>query len=325
MSESAAIPDEFADLVSFAIASQQAATTASAAASSDEAEFARAAELIRSADVLLVGAGAGMGVDSGLPDFRGPEGFWKAYPAFKGKRFGEFFGFAPCACCLTVFTEQMSNPHWFETDPSIAWGFFGHRLHLYRGATPHGGFAILKRWLEEKPDSFVFTSNVDGQFLKAQTVPEEQLVECHGSIMWLQCTDPNCLQPIWQTGDLHVDVDPETIKATSTPLPTCPTCARLARPNILMFGDFSWHEERTAAQEKRFAAWQRRNRQKRVVAVEMGAGLAIPTVRITCEENSAALVRINPREPQVHRDADVALAHGALYALTRIDELLRSS
>ena len=40
------------------------------------------AELIRQADGLLIGAGAGMGVDSGLPDFRGKEGFWKAYPAF---------------------------------------------------------------------------------------------------------------------------------------------------------------------------------------------------------------------------------------------------
>jgi NAD-dependent SIR2 family protein deacetylase len=40
-----------------------------------------AAALLRDADGLLIAAGAGMGVDSGLPDFRGNEGFWKAYPA----------------------------------------------------------------------------------------------------------------------------------------------------------------------------------------------------------------------------------------------------
>ena len=39
-----------------------------------------AADLISQADALIVAAGAGMGVDSGLPDFRGTEGFWKAYP-----------------------------------------------------------------------------------------------------------------------------------------------------------------------------------------------------------------------------------------------------
>lgn len=41
----------------------------------------RAAAWIAAADSLIITAGAGMGVDSGLPDFRGPQGFWKAYPA----------------------------------------------------------------------------------------------------------------------------------------------------------------------------------------------------------------------------------------------------
>ena len=41
-----------------------------------------AAELIAQADGLLITAGAGMGIDSGMPDFRGENGFWKAYPAF---------------------------------------------------------------------------------------------------------------------------------------------------------------------------------------------------------------------------------------------------
>ena len=43
--------------------------------------IARAAALIAQSDALIVTVGAGMGVDSGHPDFRGKEGFWKAYPA----------------------------------------------------------------------------------------------------------------------------------------------------------------------------------------------------------------------------------------------------
>ena len=43
----------------------------------------RAAAALRNADCLLFHAGAGMGVDSGLPDFRGPQGFWRAYPPMK--------------------------------------------------------------------------------------------------------------------------------------------------------------------------------------------------------------------------------------------------
>ena len=46
-----------------------------------ETSYRHAAEIIARADALIIGAGAGMGIDSGLPDFRGPNGFWKAYPA----------------------------------------------------------------------------------------------------------------------------------------------------------------------------------------------------------------------------------------------------
>ena len=92
-----------------------------------ETRLVRAAEAIRNADALLIAAGAGMGVDSVLPDFRGPEGFWRAYPLFRrlGRRF-----------------EEMSNPAWFVADPELAWGFFGHRLNLYRSTEPHAGFAL---------------------------------------------------------------------------------------------------------------------------------------------------------------------------------------
>ncbi|HOB44658.1 MAG TPA: NAD-dependent deacetylase, partial [Zoogloea sp.] len=54
--------------------------------SARNALFAEAARLIAAADGLLVAAGAGMGVDSGLPDFRGNAGFWRAYPALADAR-----------------------------------------------------------------------------------------------------------------------------------------------------------------------------------------------------------------------------------------------
>ena len=70
-----------------------------------QASFARAAELINQADALIIGAGAGIGVDSGLPDFRGNQGFWNAYPAL--------------AKAQLDFTE-VANPRTFEKDPSLA-------------------------------------------------------------------------------------------------------------------------------------------------------------------------------------------------------------
>ncbi len=52
-------------------------------------EIKRAAQAIQKADRMIISAGAGMGVDSGLPDFRGVNGFWRAFPALEqlGQRF----------------------------------------------------------------------------------------------------------------------------------------------------------------------------------------------------------------------------------------------
>jgi NAD-dependent SIR2 family protein deacetylase len=128
-------------------------------------ELERAARLVRGAGALLICAGAGMGVDSGLPDFRGPEGFWRAYPPYRRLGLG--------------FTD-LADPVHFIDDPQLAWGFYSHRLALYRCVTPHVGFAVLRRWAERWPTR-IFTSNVDGQFQRAG-FPEAAVTECHGSI-----------------------------------------------------------------------------------------------------------------------------------------------
>lgn len=44
--------------------------------------YATAAQYLTDAEALLIGAGAGVGIDSGLPAFRGTQGFWSVYPAY---------------------------------------------------------------------------------------------------------------------------------------------------------------------------------------------------------------------------------------------------
>jgi len=267
-----------------------------------------AAAVISKADALLVTAGAGMGVDSGLPDFRGDKGFWKAYPPFER---------------LGVSFVDMANPTWFVRDPELAWGFYGHRLELYRGTTPHGGFNILQSWARGlEHGSFVFTSNVDGHFQQAG-FSRDRVIECHGSIGHLQCTEP-CSNEIWSADGLEVEVDMESFRAVSD-LPECPHCGALARPNVLMFGDWHWIPGRTADQERRFSDWLGKAAGPRLVIVEIGAGSAVPTVRMTSERvasrSGAILIRINPREPQV-RHRHIGLALDALEALEAIGERL---
>jgi NAD-dependent SIR2 family protein deacetylase len=264
-----------------------------------------AARKISKADALLISAGAGMGVDSGLPDFRGDRGFWKAYPPFEG---------------LGVSFFDMANPSWFARDPELAWGFYGHRLELYRATTPHAGFEMLRCWADRvAAGGFVFTSNVDGHFQRAG-FDSDRVVECHGSIAHLQCAEP-CGNQIWSADGLEVEVDEDSFRAGSE-LPECPRCGAVARPNVLMFNDWHWVARRSAEQEGRFADWLERSGGPQLVIVELGAGSAVPTVRMTSERVASrfrgTLIRINPREPQVPH-GHIGLALGALEALRAID------
>ena len=249
---------------------------------------ALAAECIKESDALLITAGAGIGVDSGLPDFRGNEGFWKAYP--------------PVAQRGISFYE-MANPEWFHNDPGLAWAFYGHRLNLYRKTLPHTGFyQILEQAKQKKSGYFVFTSNVDGQFQKAG-YSEQQIEECHGSIHHLQCSRP-CSDMIWSGSEMEIIVDLDKFVAWE-PLPLCPDCGSLARPNILMFGDWGWISHRTNSQNKRLHQWldSLKINHSQLVIIEIGAGNAVPTVRHLSEnvsaQLSARLIRINPRDFEV--------------------------
>ncbi len=268
-----------------------------------EERVKQAARAIVDADSLLITAGAGMGVDSGLPDFRGNDGFWQAYPPFKK---------------LGLSFAELATPGWFKTDPGLAWGFYGHRRNLYRDTTPQRGFEILRRWAAQKPGgAYVFTSNVDGQFAKAGFAPE-QIVECHGSILHAQCSRP-CTSEIWPDAS-PVAVEESTMRA-QPPFPLCPHCGSVARPNILMFGDGGWIQDRTYDQEWRLESWVRKSRGEKIVVIEMGAGKAIPTVRAVGERwmsgVNTTLIRINPRDSQ-GPTGTISLPMGSLDALERI-------
>ena len=268
-----------------------------------DAPLAQAAQLLRGAEALLVCAGAGMGVDSGLPDFRGNQGFWQAYPALRASG---------------IVFHEIANPAAFEADPLLAWGFYGHRLQLYRATLPHAGFAILRELGSNMPGgAFVFTSNVDGQFQRAGFT-EDRIGECHGSIHRLQCTRP-CSSATWKADAFIPAVDEAACRLRSAP-PACPHCGAPARPNILMFNDGGWVSDRTDPQYARLRQW--RQAVRKLVVVEIGAGVDIPSVRRMSEMQRAPIVRINPRAAQLGGHAGVAISLTGLEALTALQSLI---
>jgi NAD-dependent SIR2 family protein deacetylase len=271
----------------------------------DDQAITLAADAIAKADALLVTAGAGMGIDSGLPDFRGERGFWRAYPAYAK---------------LGLSFMDLANPRWFREDPELAWGFYGHRLNLYRATQPHAGFALLKGWCETRPrGGFVLTSNVDSHFQRAG-FEQERIVEAHGTIAVWQCTR-RCGVGLFPAAADEIAVDLVSLRA-APPLPVCTACGALARPNVLLFGDDAWDETRTLAQQRRLERWlfAVSEAKARLVIVECGAGTAVPTIRAAGESLArrmdATLIRLNP-EPGVSRQA-IVIGMGTA-ALARID------
>lgn len=270
-------------------------------------KFEDAARVIKNSKALVVTAGAGMGVDSGLPDFRGDKGFWNAYPMYER---------------LGINFVEAANPIHFAMDPAFGWGFYGHRANLYRDASPHAGFQILLDWASRyNLDYFVATSNVDGHFQRAGFA-EEKVYEVHGSILYMQCLTP-CSDDIWESNEI-VEVDLDSMRARN--IPKCPRCSAVARPNILMFGDFSWLSERSDRQSYRFNHFLYEHRDENLALVEIGAGTGVPTIRRMSEhigdQRHVTVIRINLREPYI-RQPHISIACAGLEALRGIDEALK--
>lgn len=282
-------------------------------------ELARAAAAIKNAKALIITAGSGMGVDSGLPDFRGEKGLWRAYPPLQK---------------LNIDLPSMSNPRWFYSDPKFAWGFFGHRFNMYKNTNPHTGFQILLDWGKAMEYGyFVFTSNVDGHFQKAG-YDVKKICECHGSINHMQLVESQKDSSIWSVNDDYLfDVNEETLRLKND-LPLGPPYEPefLARPNILMFSDWDWISARTDEQEKRYFKYQLQVQESGVpfVVIEIGSGLAVPTVRTASEnligpQSNSVLIRINPKEARVPDSSrNIALKMRGLEAIHEINELLKT-
>lgn len=257
-----------------------------------------AAAAIRGADALLITAGAGIGADSGLATFRGKGGFWSE------KDF-----------------MRLANPQAFVADPRAALGFYGYRLNSYRNTAPHAGFGILKSWADKMPQGhFVYTSNVDAHFEKAGFDPSK-VVACHGTIHQWQCT--SCTSPALYSAPERVEVD--AAMNWVGPLPLCP-CGAVLRPNILMFGDAMWNASPTLAQDKVCNDWiQALPSKTKMVVVEIGAGTAVPSVRMFSamwKAAGATMIRINVAEAY---GADIRIEASALEALTHINSALKKA
>lgn len=227
----------------------------------------RAATLIADADAVLIVAGAGMGIDSGLPDYRGPNGLWNTWHP---------------AAQLRMTYEDLSTHEQFVQNPALAWGFQTYLTRMYHDLDPHSGYHQLRELVEsgKQGQYFVVTSNVDSQFLKAGFDPDK-LYEVHGTKRVWQCMSKKCNKRCapWPMDVTQLpELDPETLLAIP-PFPKCMHCGAMARPNVSFFDDDVFSETITKRQGARFQKWLESVVGTRVVLLEFGCGLSQHSIR----------------------------------------------
>lgn len=164
--------------------------------------------------LVTVLTGAGISAASGIPTFRGPEGYWTV-----GTR---------------EYTQQeLATRVMFERTPDEVWAWYLYRLGVCRAADPnpaHDALATLERGLGDR--FLLITQNVDGLHRRAGNSPTRTYA-VHGEIEWARCSAECTLQRVplpdavtpKRRGEPLTDADRAALR-----------CARL-RPHVLWFDE----------------------------------------------------------------------------------------
>jgi NAD-dependent deacetylase len=158
----------------------------------------RLAELLRAHQPCVVLTGAGVSTESGIPDFRSPTGIWRRYDPM-----------------------EYATIDAFLADPEKVWGFYGQRLAALADVEPNDGHRALAHLEERGWVDAVVTQNVDGLHARAGS---RTVVEVHGSNRTSSCLECGTSVPFAEA-------------LARLPVPACPTCGRVLKPDVVMFGE----------------------------------------------------------------------------------------
>ncbi|KAF4122168.1 NAD-dependent protein deacetylase, SIR2 family [Geosmithia morbida] len=191
---------------------------------------------LRSSRRIMALCGAGLSASSGLPTFRGADGFWRRRDA-----------------------TQLATTAAFRSEPGLVWLFYAYRRHLALRAQPndaHRALAALARTMGE-PGFLCVTQNVDDLSQRAGH-PPSQLLPFHGSLFDIKCSDDRCAWLQRSNRDdpfcpalasASVDAPLGTVNPILDPaqpipqieaddIPHCPSCKTgLQRPGVVWFGE----------------------------------------------------------------------------------------
>ncbi len=176
------------------------------------------ARRIAAGERLTVLSGAGISAESGIPTFRGPDGYWTV-----GSR--------------VYHPQEMATRAMFDRLPREVWQWYLYRMGVCLGAAPNAGHRAVAGIERLLGDRFtLITQNVDGLHLRAGSSAQRTL-QIHGNVFFMRCA-AECSPSVYPLPDrVPAKAPGERLTDAEADLLVCPRCGDLTRPNVLWFDE----------------------------------------------------------------------------------------
>jgi NAD-dependent deacetylase len=167
--------------------------------------FERARRWVQQSNRIVALTGAGISTDSGIPDFRGPQGVWTKNPK----------------------TERLSNIHYYMSDPEVRRLSWQSRLdHPAWDARPNHAHRALVELERRGALHALITQNIDGLHQLAGSSPDK-VIEVHGTMRRVMCMNCGWEGPMGETLDRVRSGEAD---------PPCGVCGGILKSATISFG-----------------------------------------------------------------------------------------
>ncbi len=240
---------------------------------------------------ILVLTGAGVSSESGIPTFRGKDGYWR-----------------------NLDPAKLATPEAFAKDPGLVWDWYRERRQRIRAAQPNAAHQAIAKLAQHVQEFLLVTQNVDDLHARAGS-SKEKMVQIHGDIFVTRCSRCD-----FRRYDYEHDHEHEH-ESEDIDLRRCPRCNALMRPGVVWFGEqLSWHELRRVENYLEDGPCD-----FVIVAGTTATFGYIIDWALRAKASDGELVEVNPEETPLSRFATQPVREPAALALPRIvDELVIS-
>jgi len=235
---------------------------------------------------VLVLTGAGVSAESGIPTFRGKDGYWR-----------------------NLDPTKLATPEAFARDPQLVWDWYRERRERIRTAQPNAAHAAIAKLAQHADEFLLVTQNVDDLHARAG-MSAQDMVQIHGDIFVTRCSRCEFRR-----------FEHEHEYEQEHEIPRCSECNALMRPGVIWFGEqLPWNEL------QRVESYLDRGPGNVVIVAGTTATFGyIIDWALRASRDGAELIEVNPEETPLSQFATRLVREPAAMALPRIvDEVIRS-